>query len=86
MSSDSESDNEVEVVLHGLEQDYTKIIGSLDVCLKGLVAFKQNHENHENHKKDCRDWIVHGSTLGSLVQKSIGPQFGQNMIKFLKGE
>jgi hypothetical protein len=82
MSSDSESDidNEVEVDLHGLEQDYTKIIGSLDVCLKGLVALKKGY------KKDCRDWMVHGSTIGSLVQKSIGPQFGLNMIKFLKGE
>jgi len=80
MSSDSESDKEVEVDLYGLEQDYTKIIGSLDVCLKGLVALKKDY------RKDCRDWIVHGSTLGSLVQKSIGPQFGLNMIKFLKGE
>ena len=73
--SDEEIDYTEEIT--EVEEEYRKILEGLDACLKGLGRLE---------KKDFRDIIIRGTSLIQIVQNSIGPNFGTNVIKYLKGK
>jgi len=76
--SDEEIDYTEEIT--EVEEEYRKILEGLDACLKKLERLDTNNV------RDCRNIIIGKKTLEQIVRDSIGPNFGTNMIKFLKGE
>jgi hypothetical protein len=76
--SDTEvSDEEIDYTeeITELEESFRKVIEGLDACLKVLKGLKKE-----------RPIILRGKSLDRLIMESIGPNFGSNVIKFLKGE
>ena len=71
-SSDTESSDE-EIDFTELENAYKTVIEGLTTCLKGLQGLK----------KDSRNIVIKGLSLGQLVRDSIGPDFGKKMINSL---
>jgi hypothetical protein len=71
-SSDTESSDE-EIDLTDIEDAFKTVIEGLNACLKGLHGLKKNN----------RDIVIRGLSLGQLVRDSIGPAFGATVIKTL---
>lgn len=77
--SDTEvSDEEIDYTeeITELEEEYRKMIEGLDACLKMLKELK----------KGQRTIIIRGKSLDQVIMESMGPNFGSNVLKFLKGE
>ena len=76
--SDTEvSDEEIDYTeeITELEEEYRKMIEGLDACLKMLKGLKKE-----------RPIILRGKSLDRVIMESMGPNFGSNVLKFLKGE
>ena len=58
-----------------MEEEYRKMIEGLDACLKMLKGLKKE-----------RPIILRGKSLDRVIMESMGPNFGSNVLKFLKGE
>jgi hypothetical protein len=76
--SDTEiSDEEIDYTeeIAEIEESFRKVIESLDACLKVLKGLKKE-----------RPIILRGKSLDRVIMESMGPNFGSNVLKFLKGE
>ena len=72
-SSDEEITSDEEIDFTEIEDAFKTVIEGLNTCLKGLQELK----------KDNRDIVIKGLSLGQLVRDSIGPAFGATVIKTL---
>jgi hypothetical protein len=71
--SDEEIDYTEEIM--EIEESFRKMIEGLDACLKVLKGLKKE-----------RPIILRGKSLDRVIMESMGPNFGSNVLKFLKGE
>jgi hypothetical protein len=76
-SDDESSENEIDYTeeIMEIEESFRKVIEGLDACLKVLKGLKKE-----------RPIILRGKSLDRVIMESIGPNFGSNVLKFLKGE
>ena len=76
-SDDESSENEIDYTeeITELEESFRKVIEGLDACLKVLKGLKKE-----------RPIVLRGKSLDRVIMESIGPNFGSNVLKFLKGE
>ena len=72
-SSDEEITSDEEIDFTEIEDAFKTVIEGLNTCLKGLQGLK----------RDNRDIVIRGLSLGQLVRDSIGPAFGVTLIKTL---
>jgi hypothetical protein len=72
-SSEEEITSDEEIDLTDIEDAFKTVIEGLTTCLKGLQELK----------KDSRDIVIKGLSLGQLVRDCIGPDFGKKVINSL---